>query len=88
MELEMVLVLVLGLLMGSVLGYWSVLLRVWRLEKELAQETALAEEWAKLPCLESDLESDLAKQLTKALARQSELEMALDYQMSKAMGKD
>jgi hypothetical protein len=60
MELEMVLVLVLGLLMGSVLGYWSVLIRVWRLEKELAQ----------------------------ALARQSELEMALDYQMSKAMGKE
>jgi hypothetical protein len=37
MELELVVVLVLGLLMGSVLGYWSVLLRVSRLEKELAQ---------------------------------------------------
>jgi hypothetical protein len=58
--MELVLVFVLGLLMGSVLGYWSVLLRVWRLEKELAQ----------------------------ALLRQSELEMALDYQKSKAMGKD
>lgn len=58
--MELVLVLVLGLLMGSVLGYWSVLLRVWRLEKELAQ----------------------------ALLRQSDLEMALDYQKSKAMGKD
>lgn len=58
--MELVLVFVLGLLMGSVLGYWSVLLRVWRLEKELAQ----------------------------ALLRQSDLEMALDYQKSKAMGKD
>ena len=58
--MEMAAVLVLGLLMGSVLGYWSVLLRVWRLERELAQ----------------------------ALLRQSELEMALDYQKSKAMGKE
>ena len=58
--MELVLVFVLGLLMGSVLGYWSVLLRVWRLEKELAQ----------------------------ALLRQSDLEMALDYQKSKAMGKE
>jgi hypothetical protein len=40
----MVLVLVLGLLMGSVLGYWSVLLRVWRLEKELAQASRLVGE--------------------------------------------
>jgi hypothetical protein len=47
MELEMVLVLVLGLLMGSVLGYWSVLLRVWRLEKELAQALARESELVK-----------------------------------------
>jgi hypothetical protein len=58
--METVAVLVMGTALGSVLGYWSVLLRVWRLEKELA----------------------------RALARQSELEMALDYQMSKAMGKE
>jgi len=58
--METVAVLVMGTALGSVLGYWSVLIRVWRLEKELAQ----------------------------ALARQSELEMALDYQMSKAMGKE
>ena len=80
--------LVLALALGSVLGYWSVLLRVWRLEEELAQETALAEEWAKLPCLKSDLESDLAKQLAQAKLRVTELEMALDYQRSKAMGKE
>jgi predicted lysophospholipase L1 biosynthesis ABC-type transport system permease subunit len=35
--MELVAVLVLGLLLGSVLGYWAVLLRVWRLEKELTQ---------------------------------------------------
>ncbi len=35
--MEMVAVMVLALALGSVLGYWSVLLRVWRLEKELAQ---------------------------------------------------
>ena len=58
--MEMAAVLVLGLLAGSVLGYWSVLLRVWRLERELAQ----------------------------ALLRQSELEMALDLEKSKAMGKE
>ena len=58
--METVAVLVMGTALGSVLGYWSVLLRVWRLEKELAQ----------------------------ALLRQSDLEMALDYQKSKAMGKD
>jgi hypothetical protein len=58
--METVAVLVMGTALGSVLGYWSVLIRVWRLEKELAQ--------AKL--------------------RVTELEMALDYQMSKAMGKE
>jgi hypothetical protein len=34
--METVAVLVMGTALGSVLGYWSVLLRVWRLEKELA----------------------------------------------------
>ena len=58
--MELVAVSVLALALGSVLGYWAVLLRVWRLERELAQ----------------------------ALLRQSELEMALEYQKSKAMGKE
>ena len=80
--------LVLALALGSVLGYWSVLLRVWRLEKELAQETALAEEWAKLPCLKSDLDLDLEKQLVQAKSRVSDLEMALDLAHSKAMAKE
>jgi hypothetical protein len=82
MELELVVVLVLGLLMGSVLGYWSVLLRVWRLEKELAQallrQSDLELEWVWVR--KSEWES--------VKVRQSELEMALDYQRSKAMGKD
>jgi hypothetical protein len=38
--LELLTVFVLGTGLGSVLGYWSVLLRVWRLEKELAQALA------------------------------------------------
>ncbi len=58
--METVAAMVLGLVPGLVLGYWSVLLRVWRLEKELAQ----------------------------ALRKVSDLEMALDYQKSKAMGKE
>jgi hypothetical protein len=40
--METVAVLVMGTALGSVLGYWSVLLRVWRLEKELAQALARA----------------------------------------------
>jgi hypothetical protein len=38
--METVAVFVMGMVLGSVLGYWSVLLRVWRLEKELAQALA------------------------------------------------
>ena len=86
--MEMVMGLVLALALGLVLGYWSVLLRVWRLEKELAQETALAEEWAKLPCLKSDLDLDLEKQLAQAKLRVSDLEMALDSARSKAMARE
>ena len=40
--METVAVLVMGTALGSVLGYWSVLLRVWRLEKELAQAVGRA----------------------------------------------
>jgi uncharacterized protein YneF (UPF0154 family) len=57
--MELVLVFV-GLLMGSVLGYWLAKPRVKVLEKALL----------------------------KAAVRESELEMALDYQRVKAMGKD
>jgi hypothetical protein len=82
LELELVVVLVLGLLMGSVLGYWSVLLRVWRLEKELAQallrQSELESEWVWVQ--KSEWET--------VKVRQSELEMALDLAHSKAMGKD
>ena len=82
MELELVVVWVLGLLMGSVLGYWSVLLRVWRLEKELAQallrQSELESEWVWVQ--KSEWET--------VKVRQSELEMALDLAHSKAMGKD
>ena len=90
--METVAALVMGTALGSVLGYWSVLLRVWRLEKELAQallqvsglelvlesRTGLDSEWVWVQ--KSEWES--------VKLRQSDLEMALDYQRSKAMGKD
>ena len=82
MELEMAVVFVLGLLMGSVLGYWSVLLRVWRLEKELAQALLQVSE------LDSGLVWVQKSEWESVKVRQSELEMALDYQRSKAMGRD
>ena len=79
--MEMVLGFVLGLVLGSVLGYWSVLIRVWRLEKELAQAllqvSEMDSEWVWVQ--KSEWESVKVKQ--------SDLEMALDYQRSKAMGK-
>ena len=90
--MEMVMGLVLALALGLVLGYWSVLLRVWRLERELAQETAVAEAWAKLPCLKSTLDSEWVwvqkSEWETVKVKQSELEMALDQAKSKAMGKD
>jgi uncharacterized membrane protein YciS (DUF1049 family) len=61
MESVLLLVMfVLGLALGWVLGSAPLKVRVWVLEKELAQSAL----------------------------RVSELEMALDYQMSKAMGRD
>jgi hypothetical protein len=78
MELEMAVVLVLGLLMGSVLGYWSVLLRVWRLEKELAQAKEL----------DSGLVWVQKSEWESVKVRQSELEMALDLARSKLMVRE
>ena len=54
-----VLMLALGRVLGSALGYWSVLLRVWRLEKELVEvlepldlekvkELQTAQDWVKI----------------------------------------
>jgi len=90
--LEMAVVFVLGLLMGSVLGYWSVLLRVWRLEKELAQAllqvSVLGSELAHLEVSELEWVWVQKSEWETVKLRQSELEMALDYQRSKAMGKD
>ena len=80
--MEMAVVLVLGLLMGSVLGYWSVLLRVWRLEKELAQ--ALLQE----SVLDSELVWVQKSEWETVKVKQSELEMALDLAHSKAMRKE
>ena len=90
MELEMVLALVLGLLMGSVLGYWSVLLRVWRLEKELVQAVGRASvlELELGRALDSEWVWVQKSEWESVKVKQSDLEMALDYQKSKAMGKD
>jgi hypothetical protein len=57
--METVAVLVMGTALGSVLGYWSVLLRVWRLEKELAQALARQSE------LEMALDSARAKLMVR-----------------------
>ena len=80
--MELVGAMVLGLVPGFVLGYWSVLLRVWRLEKELAQALARQSE------LDSEWVWVQKSEWETVKVRQSELEMALDYQKSKAMGKD
>jgi hypothetical protein len=76
--METVALLVLGLLPGLVLGYLSVMPRVLRLEKELAQ--------ALLQVSDSELELALVQQ--KAHLKESELRMALELAHSKAMGKE
>ena len=78
--METVAALVMGTALGSVLGYWSVLLRVWRLEKELAQALLRQSDSEWVWVQKSEWESVKVKQ--------SDLEMALDYQRSKAMGKE
>ena len=86
--MEMVVVLVLGLLTGSVLGYWSVLLRVWRLEKELAQALQQVSVSDSVLELNSGLVWVQKSEWDSVKVKQSELEMALDLAHSKAMGKD
>jgi hypothetical protein len=80
--METVAVLVMGLVPGLVLGYWSVLLRVWRLEKELAQallqKLELDSEWVWVQ--KSEWES--------VKVRQSDLEMALDSARAKLMVRE
>jgi hypothetical protein len=90
--METVAVLVIGTALGSVLGYWSVLLRVWRLEKELAQ--ALLQVSVLGSVLESRTELDSEwvwvqkSEWESVKVKQSELEMALDLANSKAMWKE
>jgi hypothetical protein len=64
MELETVALLVLGLLPGLVLGYWSVMPRVLRLEKELA----LVQQKAHLK--ESELRMALELAHSKAMGKE------------------
>ena len=80
--MELVGAMVLGLVPGFVLGYWSVLLRVWRLEKELAQALLQVSEMGSESVWVQKSEWESVK------VKQSELEMALDLAHSKAMGKD
>ena len=80
--METVAVLVMGTALGSVLGYWSVLLRVWRLEKELAQALLQVSE------LDSEWVWVQKSEWETVKVRQSELEMALDLANSKAMWKE
>jgi hypothetical protein len=80
--METVAVLVMGTALGSVLGYWSVLLRVWRLEKELAQALLQVSE------MDSEWVWVQKSEWETVKVRQSELEMALDLANSKAMWKE
>ena len=63
-------------------------------DREVAQESALVLEKARLGVAESALVSERSKawqmelELRKARLRESELEMALDRERSKAMGKE
>ena len=80
--METVAALVMGTALGSVLGYWSVLLRVWRLEKELAQALLQVSE------MDSEWVWVQKSEWETVKVRQSELEMALDLANSKAMWKE
>jgi hypothetical protein len=64
-----VLMLALGLVMGSALGYWSVLLRVWRLEKELEMALLRVLEMEKVKKKQSELEMALDLAHSKAMGR-------------------
>ena len=90
--METVAVLVMGTALGSVLGYWSVLLRVWRLEKELAQAVGRASVLELVLESRTGLDSEWVwvqkSEWESVKVKQSELEMALDLVNSKAMWKE
>ena len=86
--METVAAMVLGLVPGLVLGYWSVLLRVWRLEKELAQALQQVSVSDSVLELNSGLVWVQKSEWESVKVRQSELEMALDLVNSKAMWKE
>jgi hypothetical protein len=85
--MELVLVFV-GLLMGSVLGYWSVLLRVWRLEKELAQALLQVSELESVQELKPEWVWVQKSEWESVKVRQSDLEMALDSARAKLMVRE
>jgi hypothetical protein len=85
--MELVLVFV-GLLMGSVLGYWSVLLRVWRLEKELAQALLQVSELESAQELKPEWVWVQKSEWESVKVRQSDLEMALDSARAKLMVRE
>ena len=69
--LVMVEVLLLGLVLGLglALGYWSVLLRVWRLEKELEMALLRVLEMEKVKKKQSELEMALDLAHSKAMGK-------------------
>jgi hypothetical protein len=82
--METVAVFVMGMALGSVLGYWSVLLRVWRLEKELAQKKGKATD-QELPQHQNSYWKFEGPKLQK---RVQDLEMELEYLRSKTLWKE
>ena len=69
LEMVEVLMLALGLVMGLALGYWSVLLRVWRLEKELEMALLRVLEMEKVKKKQSELEMALDLAHSKAMGK-------------------
>ena len=61
--------LVMGLALGLALGYWSVLLRVWRLEKELEMALLRVLEMEKVKKKQSELEMALDLAHSKAMGK-------------------
>jgi len=74
---EWVVVLGLGLALGLVLGYYSAMPRVWRLEKELAQAPRMARELRLEKSKVEGLRREWQKQ--KELVKQLELERAKQH---------
>ena len=90
--METVAVLVMGTALGSVLGYWSVLLRVWRLEKELAQAVGRASVLELVLESRTGLDSEWVwvqkSEWESVKVKQSELEMALDSAQARLMVRE